>query len=77
LADELAAEGLVHFIDNPKHLRSKLVQLTPKGERRYSELNARFLAIASTLGAGLSEGDIRRTRQIVQRLSDEVNPRSE
>src|SRR4029450_6154052 len=66
LADELAAEGLVHFIDNPKHLRSKLVQLTPKGERRYSELNARFLAIASSLGAGVSEGDIRRTHTIVQ-----------
>jgi DNA-binding MarR family transcriptional regulator len=76
LADELAAEELVHFIDNPKHLRSKLVQLTPKGERRYSELNARFLAIASTLGVGLGEGDIRRTGQIVRRLSDEVNARS-
>ena len=32
LADELAEEGLVKFVDNPKHLRSKLVQLTPKGE---------------------------------------------
>src|SRR4029450_602135 len=72
LADELAGEGLVKFIDNPKHLRSKLVQLTPKGERRYSDLNARFLAIASTLGVGVSEGDIRRTRQIAQGLSDEV-----
>ena len=77
LADELAAEGLVHFLDNPKHLRSKLVQLTPKGERRYSELNVRFLAIAATLGAGLSEADIRRTGEIVRRLSDEVNARSE
>jgi DNA-binding MarR family transcriptional regulator len=77
LADELAAEGLVQFIDNPKHLRSKLVQLTPKGEKRYSDLNARFLAIASTLGVGLNEAEIRRTRQIVQRLSDEVNARSE
>src|SRR5262245_16489694 len=27
LADELAAEGLVAFIDNPKHRRSKLVRL--------------------------------------------------
>jgi DNA-binding MarR family transcriptional regulator len=77
LADELAAQALVRFIDNPKHLRSKLVQLTPKGEKRYSALNARFLAIASTLGVGLSEGDIRRTRQIVRRLSDEVNARSQ
>jgi DNA-binding MarR family transcriptional regulator len=75
LADELAAEGLVEFIDNPKHRRSKLVQLTPKGNTRYRELNARFLEIASTLGVGLSEGDVRRTREIVRRLSDELKGR--
>jgi succinate dehydrogenase/fumarate reductase-like Fe-S protein len=28
------AEGLVKFIDTPKHRRSMLVQLTPKGEKR-------------------------------------------
>ena len=77
LADELAAEGLVAFIDNPKHRRSKLVQLTPKGDTRYRELNARFLAIASTLGVGLSERDVRRTREIVRRLSEEVKGRTE
>src|SRR5258707_7693404 len=32
LADELAAEGLVEFIANPKHRRSQLVQLTRKGD---------------------------------------------
>ena len=72
LADELAAEGLVEFIDNPKHRRSKLVRLTRKGEARYRELTARFLAIASTIGVGLSEGDIRRTTEIVRQLSGDV-----
>src|SRR5688500_20281501 len=43
LADELAAEGLGKFIDNPKHRRSKLVQLTRQGEARYREMNARLL----------------------------------
>ena len=38
LADELAAEGLVEFIDNPRHRRSKLVRLTRKGDARYREL---------------------------------------
>src|SRR5215204_5936097 len=63
LADELAAEGLVEFIDNPRHRRSKLVRLTRKGDARYRELSARFLAIASTLGVGLIEGDIRRASE--------------
>src|SRR5262249_37761081 len=51
--------------------------LRQRGNTRYRELNARFLAIASTLGVGLSEGDVRRTRDIVQRLSDEVKRRSD
>jgi DNA-binding MarR family transcriptional regulator len=77
LADELAAEGLVEFIDNPKHRRSKLVRLTPKGDARYRELNARFLSIASTMGLALSEVEIRKTIEIVRHLSDDVKARSE
>jgi DNA-binding MarR family transcriptional regulator len=77
LADELAAEGLVKFIDNPKHRRSKLVQLTRRGDARYRELNARFLVIASTMGVALSEVDIRKTTEIVRQLSDDVKARSE
>jgi len=77
LADELAALGLVKFIDNPKHRRSKLVQLTPKGDARYREMSARFLAIASTMGVGLGEADIRRATEIVRQLSDDVKARSE
>jgi DNA-binding MarR family transcriptional regulator len=72
LADELAADGLVTFIDNPKHRRSKLVQLTPKGDGRYREMHTRFLAIAATMGATLSETDIRRTTGTVRRLSEDV-----
>src|SRR5215468_324827 len=77
LADELAAEGLVKFIDNPRHRRSKLVQLTPKGDARYCELNAQFLRIASTMGVALNEADIRETTEIVRQLSDDVKARSE
>ena len=72
LADELAAEGLVEFIDNPSHRRSKLVRLTRKGELRYRELNARFLTIAATMGTQLSEADIRQATEIVRQLSEEA-----
>ena len=77
LADELAADGLVELIDNPKHRRSKLVRLTRKGDARYRELNARFLSIASTMSVALSEADIRKTIEIVRHLSDDAKARSD
>src|SRR5215831_4198197 len=75
LADELAADGLVEFVDNPKHRRSKLVRLTRKGDARYRKLSARFLAIASTMGTDLSEADIHKTIEILRQLSDEAKGR--
>jgi DNA-binding MarR family transcriptional regulator len=77
LADELAPEGLVKFVDNPKHRRSKLVQLTRKGDAHYRELNARFLMIAAKMGVALSEADIRKTTEIVRQLSDDMKARLE
>jgi DNA-binding MarR family transcriptional regulator len=72
LADELAAEGLVEFIENPKHRRSKLVRLTPKGLSRYSALTVELLTVASTLGVGISERDIRKATESVRLLSNEL-----
>jgi DNA-binding MarR family transcriptional regulator len=76
LADELAAEGLVEFIDNPRHLRSKLVRLTRKGDAHYRALDARFLSIASTMGVALGEAEIRKTIGIVRQLSSDAKARS-
>jgi len=77
LADELADEGLVKFVDNPKHRRSKLVRLTTKGEARYRELNARLLSIASTMAGALGEAEVRKAAEVVRQLSDDVKARSE
>ena len=77
LANELAAEGLVEFIDNPKHRRSKLVRLTAKGDAQYRELDARLLSIASTMGVALSEADIRRSTEIVRQLTNQVTAQAE
>ena len=77
LADELAADGLVRFVENPKHLRSKLVQLTKKGETRYHEQNVQFLRISSTLGEALGVGDLRRTTAVLRQLSEDVKARAE
>lgn len=75
LADELAADKLVEFLDNPKHRRSKLVQLTRKGTARYQEMSARFLAMASTIGGELNETEIHKTATVVRQLSAEIAAR--
>jgi DNA-binding MarR family transcriptional regulator len=76
LADELAAEGLVRFVENPKHRRSKLVKLTARGEARYAEQNARLLAMAATMGVGLGESAIRTSTEVVRQLSEDVKARA-
>jgi DNA-binding MarR family transcriptional regulator len=77
LADELAADGLVEFVDNPNHQRSKLVRLTRKGDARYQKLAARFLAIASTMGSDLGDAEIRKTIETLRRIGDQAKERSE
>jgi DNA-binding MarR family transcriptional regulator len=77
LADELAAEGLVEFIDNPRHRRSKLVRLTEKGEKHYHDLSSGLLAVATTLGADFADADIRTTLETLRRLSEAVKVRTE
>jgi len=72
LADELATEGLVAFVANPKHRRSQLVQLTHKGDQHYRAMNAQFLAIAARVGVALSEADVRKTAELLRQLSDDV-----
>src|SRR5918992_846587 len=77
LADELASEGLVELVDNPRHRRSKLVRLTPMGDARYRDLHSQLLSITSTMDVARGEADVRRTIEIVRQLSEDVKARLE
>jgi DNA-binding MarR family transcriptional regulator len=76
LANELQSQGLVTFIENPKHRRSNLVQLTPKGLRRYREMSAELSRSASTMCLDVGEREVRQGIKIVRRLSSDVKARS-
>lgn len=76
LADDLAAEGLVEFIDNPKHARSKLVRLTPKGSRRFKDLEWRLAAIGAGFVEPCSAVELRQAVEIVRRLGADAATRS-
>src|SRR2546430_2785095 len=71
LADELAAEGLVEFVDNPKHRRAELGRVAPKGGARYHAVHAPVPSIASTMGISLGRAGIRQAVEIVPPLRDD------
>jgi hypothetical protein len=51
------------------------VRLTPKGAARYKRLGEKLMAIASTMGAGLDEADVRRAAEIVRQIGEEAKSR--
>ena len=75
LADELARGGLVDFVDNPAHRRSKLVRLTKKGARRYARVNARVGALCDALARECDESDLLAAARALRRLISAIDAR--
>ncbi len=65
LANELAAQGLVEFIDNPAHKCSKLLCLTPEGEAQQYTLLAEMTKLVDRVARGMDEVAIETTAETV------------
>ena len=72
LADEAAEAGLIAFLDNPAHKRSRLLRLTPAGETAFAEMDARVKAIAAQLAQGLDEQELRTTAKVLKQLREKL-----
>ncbi len=72
LADEAAEAGLIAFLDNPAHKRSKLLRLTPKGERAFAEMDARLKEIAARLAGDIGHEDLQTTVTVLKRLREKL-----
>ncbi len=68
LANELAESGLIEFIDNPAHRRSKLLRLTPDGEAAYEEIRKNMADMAEQLAIGMKEAELRTTAAVLRTL---------
>jgi len=69
LADELAADGLLEFTDNPAHRRSKLVRLTPAGTAEHARLTARIQGWAEELALDMKPKDLKRAAKVLNTLA--------
>jgi DNA-binding MarR family transcriptional regulator len=73
ICNALEQQGLVEFIDNPKHKKSKLVRATRKGRDRFASMRKQFLAAAAVYAPFFTEGEVatatdvcRRAREMIQ-----------
>lgn len=73
LANELAAEGLVVFADNPDHRTSPLVRLTDQGRAALDELNAAGTALNTAVLDDLGPDRIRQLRDLLRDFITSVN----
>lgn len=70
LADELAAEGLIEFTENPAHKRSKLLRMTPKGERQHHQISDDLLLLCRDFATGQDLEDLATSLNIIRDLKD-------
>lgn len=68
IADDLAAEGLVSYAENPNHRRAKLVVLSRAGEALYTAASRRQAPWAQKVTTGISAKEIDAALQTLARM---------
>jgi DNA-binding MarR family transcriptional regulator len=69
MADELAEQGLIEFVENPTHRRAKLARLTARGKKMMDETMASELRWAGRLACNFGEREVEITRDVIRRLT--------
>jgi len=70
IANALEAQGLVEFVDNPKHKKSKLVRATKKGRARFQSMRKQFLDAAGVYAPFFTASEITTATEVCRRARD-------
>jgi DNA-binding MarR family transcriptional regulator len=70
LVNPLAEEGLVEFVDNPAHKRSRLVRLTATGKEHIAGLTRRESSLLSQHGPAVADEDLRAATQVLRIVAE-------
>ena len=73
IANDLEADGLIHFTPNPHHQRAKLATLTDKGRRAYAAATDRWTKKASMLVSGLKLKDLTAALTLLRQLRRHID----
>jgi DNA-binding MarR family transcriptional regulator len=68
VADALAEQGIVTYIDNPRHRRARLVAMTPRGRAALTDIQSRQRGWADAIGAELGEAQLKRLTALLDQV---------
>ena len=75
MANEMEAQGLVTFVENPRHKRSKLVKATAKGEAFYKKQSGLMHQQASEMAGDLSLEELETATRVLAELRGALEQR--
>jgi DNA-binding MarR family transcriptional regulator len=69
LANEMITDGVIELINNPAHQRSKLLQLTAKGEAVFQEISDRIAQEAEVLAEEMEPAELQVSLKVLRQLT--------
>ncbi|MEQ1493398.1 MAG: hypothetical protein ABL932_22915 [Terricaulis sp.] len=72
IVNALESQGLVEFIDNPKHKTSKLVRITKRGHTRFQSMRKQFLTAAGNYSHLFTAAEIAMATDVCRRGRDMI-----
>jgi len=72
LVNPLIDRGLVTLVDNPRHRRSKLVTLTPRGRQVTARVQRREATVLTRLADGLRHDDLVAASDTLRRVREQI-----
>ncbi len=68
----LESKGLVEFIDNPKHKKSKLVRVTKKGRAHFENMRKQFVDAAGVYSSFFTAAELTSATDVCRRARDMI-----
>ncbi len=72
LANEMIVEGVIEWVDNPAHRRSKLLRLTSKGEASFQEISERIAQSAERVAEGMDAEELQISVRVLRQFGEKL-----
>jgi DNA-binding MarR family transcriptional regulator len=72
LANQLAGDGLIEFVNNPDHKRAKLMRITPRGKTLLRRIGAASETWVGEMKSDFDERAVRVTLEMLRKLRDRL-----